>query len=270
MIYETYDILGTAKLYAYRLSNFHLNENDPYRVRPAVIVFPGGGYAFTSDREAEPIAMKFLAEGFHVFVLRYSVMVPFPQALCEAAESIRLVRSHADAWSVDPNKIAVCGFSAGGHLAGSISVFWHHDFLAEKLGVDKEEIRPNGAILSYAVLSIDHMHEGSFRNLLFDRFEEMKQYVSIEKQVTELTPPCFLWHTFTDGAVPVENSIVMAKALADHKVPFELHIWPSGNHGLSLVTRETGSGDGSGGCGAPYTARAAEWIHSAAAWLREL
>ena len=97
-------------------------------------------------------------------------------------------------------------------------------------------------------------------------YEEKKSFVSIEKQVTENTPPCFLWHTFTDAVVPVENSLVMAKALADHKVPFELHIWPSGPHGLSLVTEETGMVENDPG----VTLRASEWIHSAASWLREI
>ena len=266
MKYEVFDILGSAKLYSYLPENSHLDEKDPRRVRPAVIVLPGGGYAVTSDREAEPIALQFLSEGISVFVLRYSVMAKFPLSLCEVAESIRLVRSHAEEWSIDPNRIAVCGFSAGGHLTGSIAVFWNHEFLAQKLGVSSEEIKPNGAILCYPVLSEDYMHEGSFRNLLFDDYEAMKSFVSIEKQVTEQTPPCFLWHTFTDAAVPVENSLVMAKALADHKVPFELHIWPDGPHGLALVTPETNFAGMENG----YCARAASWIHSAANWLREI
>jgi len=266
MLYETFDILGTAKLHAYLPGNSHLTPDSKRNIRPAVIVLPGGGYAFTSDREAEPIALHFLSEGISTFVLRYSVMTKFPQSLCEAAESIRFVRSHATEWGIDPNKIAVCGFSAGGHLTGSIAVFWHHEFLQKLLGATGEEICPNAAILSYPVISEDYIHEGSFRNLLFEMYEEKKSFVSIEKQVTENTPPCFLWHTFTDAVVPVENSLVMAKALADHKVPFELHIWPSGPHGLSLVTEETGMVENDPG----VTLRASEWIHSAASWLREI
>ena len=266
MYYETFDILGTAKLHAYLPSNSHLAQESKRHVRPAVIVLPGGGYAMTSDREAEPIALKFLSEGLSVFVLRYSVMTKFPQSLCEAAESIRLVRSHAEEWGIDPNKIAVCGFSAGGHLTGSIAVFWHHEFLQKLLNATGDDIRPNAAILSYPVISEDYIHEGSFRNLLFDMYDKKKSFVSIDKQVTENTPPCFIWHTYTDAVVPVENSLVLAKALADHKVPFELHIWPSGPHGLSLVTEETGMVEDD----PTVTLRASEWIHSAACWLREI
>lgn len=266
MKYEVFDILGKAKLYAYIPENCHLEQELPRRIRPAVIVLPGGGYAMTSDREAEPIALQFLAEGMSVFVLRYSVMTKFPQALCETAEAIRLVRSNAAEWSIDPDRIAVCGFSAGGHLAGSIAVFWNHDFLLEKLGATAEEIRPNGAILCYPVISSDCMHFGSFQNLLQDDSETMLEYVSIEKQVTEKTPPCFLWHTFNDSVVPVENSLVMAQALAKAKVPFELHVWPKGPHGLALVTPETEVID----MDHDFCERAVSWIHSAACWLREI
>ena len=218
-------------------------EIDINRKRPMVVICPGGGYHFTSDREAEPVAIRLNGMGYHVCVLRYSVKpAVFPIALCQLAQVIGLIREQAEDWNVDPDKIIVLGFSAGGHLAASLGVFWNHDFLTDKLTYTEEQIQPNGIILSYPVItSGTNAHQGSFQALLGEQSEnkELLDLVSLEKQVTNNMPPTFLWHTYTDTAVPVENSLVFAEALLKNKISTELHIYPKGVHGLSLGTKET-------------------------------
>ncbi len=231
------------------------------RLRPAVVICPGGGYFATSDREAEPIALRFLEEGFQCFVLRYSCQCfPFPGALLELATAVATVRRRAQEWQVDPDKIIVSGFSAGGHLAASLGVFWNRDFVTGPLGLEGQEIRPNGILLSYPVItSGEFANRGSFTNLLTDRYDEYIDLVSLENQVSADTPPCFLWHTANDEAVPAENSLLFAAALQKQKIPLELHILPSGIHGLALATAET---DYPSEACAPWTEWAARWIRS--------
>lgn len=230
----------TAKLYTYFLDNSP--EMDPDRVRPVVLICPGGAYAMTSDREAEPLAMKFLGAGIHAVVLRYSVApVTYPAALRQVAWTVAWLREHAEEYHVDPNKILLLGASAGGHLAASYGVFWKKKtFLAEELQVDVEQLRPNGLILCYPVItSGEKAHRDSIVNLLGDRYEELVEEMSLENQVDGDTPQTFLWHTAEDGCVPVENSLLFFQALFAQSIPAELHVFPKGQHGLSLATEET-------------------------------
>lgn len=212
-------------------------KND--KSRPAVIVVPGGAYFFTSDREADPIALKFLAEGYHVFVLRYSVMPDrYPTSLLQLAALIAHIRQNAAAYHVRPDAIAVCGFSAGGHLSASSGILWKEPVIAETLGIENRMARPNAMILSYPVItSGEFAHKYSFECLLGERAadETMRAAVSLERRVDETTPPAFLWHTFSDELVPLENSLLLAGALRRAGVPFELHVFPEGIHGLSLA-----------------------------------
>lgn len=209
--------------------------------RPAVLVCPGGGYAFTSPREAVPIAMAFAAKGFTTFVLHYSTHtddILFPTEVCEAAAAMKVIREHAAEWDIDEERIAVCGFSAGGHLAASLGVFWNSDVLKAH-GLGGECCKPNAMILSYPVITSGKWaHRGSFNNLLGDDADdtEMLELTSLEKQVSAETPPAFLWHTWTDQAVPVWNTLAFATALAENDIRAEVHIYPRGCHGLSLGT----------------------------------
>ena len=251
---------GEPRLYAYRRSPSPEMAAVP---RPAVVICPGGGYQMTSDREAEPIALRFLAEGFQCFVLRYSVAgrVHFPGPQLELAAAVALVRRHAEEWMVNPDKIVVCGFSAGGHLAGSLGMFWNRELLTAPLGLRPEDIRPNGMILAYPVItSGEFAHRDSFKRLLGDRYEENLELASLEKQVSADTPPAFVWHTWDDNVVPVENALLLAGALRRHGIPLEMHILPSGPHGLALAAEETG-------IAVPSCAAWPDW---AARWLREL
>src|SRR5262245_39492072 len=141
-----------------QLDAYLLYNSQEFQVgqrRPAMIVCPGGGYRFLSDREAEPIALRFSAKGYHAFVLRYSVGTRLPAPMLELASAIALVRAHADEWLVDPNRIAICGFSAGGHLVGSLGVFWDKPFIFEPLGLTPEQIRPNAVVMCYGLIELE-------------------------------------------------------------------------------------------------------------------
>ena len=213
-------------------------------VRPAVIIFPGGGYGALSPREAEPIAHAFNAQGYAAFVLWYTISPgEFPCALLEAAWTVDHVRKNAEKWYIDPNKILVCGFSAGGHLAASIGTLWDSPEVRDVLGFKNKEARPNGMMLSYPVISSgEFIEHGSFNNLLGSKAADsnLRARLSLENAVTSETPPAFIWHTAMDPLVPVENSLLMASALSANSVPFELHILPHGWHGLALCRPQTG------------------------------
>ncbi|GGF83681.1 alpha/beta hydrolase [Paenibacillus aceti] len=214
--------------------------------RGAVLICPGGGYGYTSEREAEPIALEFNAAGFHAFVLHYSVAPrKHPQPLLDVSRSIRLIREHAEEWNIVKDKIAVCGFSAGGHVAASLGVHWDKPFLQDGYDDQAETNRPDALILSYPVISSgEHAHRDSFNNLLGAEPEaSLLAEMSLEEQVNEKTPPAFIWHTFEDQLVPVENSLLFAQAMRRQGIPFELHIYPEGPHGLSLATKLTATNE---------------------------
>ncbi|WP_099469785.1 alpha/beta hydrolase [Konateibacter massiliensis] len=220
------------------------NTVEPDKIRPLVLVCPGGGYVMTSPKEGEPIALQMNSFGIHACVLNYSCApAEFPTALNQVAKSVKLIRENAKKWHVDPSKIIVLGFSAGGHLATSFGVFWNKEFLLRELNLKPEQIEPNGLVLCYPVItSGEHAHTGSFENLLGDRKDDTnwRELVSLEKQVDGTMPKAFIWHTYEDGAVPVENALLLANAMRKAKVPFALHIFEEGGHGLGLGTEETG------------------------------
>ena len=230
--------------------------------RPAVVIFPGGGYDYTSDREAEPVANAYLAAGYSAFVVRYAVGADarHPHPLLDAAAAVALLRARAEEFYIDPHKIAVCGFSAGGHLAAHIGTQWHLPLLRETLGGESADFRPDAMVLCYPVISgIRSPHLHSFLNLTGpDPAQETLARLSCEESVDDRTPPAFLWHTANDTCVPVENSLVMAGALAKAGVPVELHVFPNGLHGLSVCTYETAAG-GSEDRVYPYVARWVPW-----------
>ena len=212
------------------------------RKRGAVLICPGGGYAFTSDREAEPIALQFNAAGFHAFVLYYSVAPRrHPQPLLDLSRAMCIIRDNAEEWNIDADEIAVCGFSAGGHLAASLGVHWSEPYLSGLDGIKEGMNRPDALILGYPVItSGQFVHRGSIENLIgSDADKSLLNEMSLELQVNDKTPPAFIWHTYADDAVPVENSMLFAQAMRKHNIPFELHIFPDGPHGLSLATEET-------------------------------
>lgn len=231
-----------VSLTAYLLDNY---DFDKQRQRPAIILCPGGAYMMRSDREAEPIAIKMMSLGFQSFVLNYSVApARFPTALVELASAVRYVRKNASEFNIDSNQICVGGMSAGGHLAASLGLFWNSNLLKEYNFISNE-IKPNALLLGYSVLtSGKYTHKDSIANLLGTNSQDKNalSQVDLIKQVTSNTPPCFIWHTATDPVVSCQNSLLFAKALKENKVPFELHIFPRGGHGLSLANEESNYG----------------------------
>lgn len=215
------------------------------RKRPLVIICPGGGYEHVSVREGEPVALQFLAAGFSAAVLWYDVNVEYPLALTELAYAVSYIRKNADLYSIDKNKIIVAGFSAGAHLAACLGCLWNEGWLADALGEEESRHEPNGLILSYPVITSGaYAHRGSFEKLMGSKAsDELAAKLSLENQVTDSVPPVFMWHTFEDGAVPLENSLLFASALRRAGVSLEYHVFPHGRHGLSLATKETCSVD---------------------------
>ncbi len=238
--------------------------NDPIQAgnkRPAVLVCPGGGYRFCSPRESEPVAMQYNAAGFHAFVLNYSVAPnKYPNALEEVSMAIKLIRENAEEWGVEKDHIAVIGFSAGGHLAGSIGMFWNQ----EPVKVEDKSNQPNAIILSYPVItSGEKAHRDSFLKLCGED-KELEERMSLENQVSEDTPPMFIWHTVADTLVPVENSLLLANALQKKKIPYELHIFTNGDHGISIGNSDVGVDVRAISINVP------KWVEMSANWLKEL
>ncbi|MBX3010374.1 MAG: alpha/beta hydrolase [Caldilineaceae bacterium] len=265
------------------LDLYLLNNSAEFQTdqpRPAVIVCPGGGYFFTSDREAEPIALRFLAHGYHVFVLRYSVETLFPQPMIDLAKTIALIRKEAGTWLVDPQQIAVCGFSAGGHLAASSGVLWNQPWFYEPLGVEPAQIKPNALILAYPVIDLT-LVAGAPRQLDADSApvalseliltktlgvpqpspEQLARYRA-DRHVSAATPPTFIWHTADDELVPARNALLFATALAEQGVPYEIHIFDQGVHGLALADEVTQSQ------GRFLNPDCQIWVSLALAWLK--
>lgn len=207
--------------------------------RWGVIVLPGGGYQVNAKSEGEPTALAFLNAGVQAFLLEYSVApARWPQQLLETASAIVWLRANAAKYGVDPHKIAVCGFSAGGHLAGCTANLWNHPVIAEKLSLTGEQARPDAAILSYPVITMGEFGSTMTRSNLFGE-APVAEETSLENSVTDRNPPTFLWATYTDGSVPVENTLMYAGALRAHDVPFELHIFNKGPHAMGLATKES-------------------------------
>ena len=267
---RTLDLKGQApnvQLTVYAMDNNP--EVDEKRVRPAVLVCPGGGYTFCSFREAEPVVLRLLSQGFQAMVLDYSTApVTFPAQLLQVFTAIHEIRTYTEEWHVSPDRIAVMGFSAGGHLTASAGVFWSKPHYAQLIGLTPEEVKPNALILGYPVISSDTTiyHGASIRKLLGDKYEAHKDTVSLEYQVDEHTPPTFLWHTWNDTVVPVENTLRFVSALRAHQVKAEVHLYMDGPHGLSLANDQVYGDQHAGN----IRSACQNWIDMAAIWLRSL
>ena len=230
---------------------------DTDKPLPCVVVLPGGGYYLRSDHEGAPVAEFFNSKGYHAAVVDYRVAPNrHPAPLADVQRAIRILRANAEMWRIDPEKIIILGFSAGGHLAASSIVFgetYTNDCPTET--VDIFPCRPNGAILCYPVISVeqDYGHVGSGKNLLGEeRYAREAESFDLAGHVTESTPKVFLWHTSADQTVNVKNSLIFAECLRNHSIPFELHIYPHGRHGLGLASAYP---DVSG-----WASLAADWI----------
>lgn len=210
--------------------------------KKAILVIPGGAYKFCSDREAEPVALKFLSMGFAAFILRYSLNEDsaFPKPLNDAEEAIELMRKNADEWHIYPDKIAAIGFSAGGHLTAAVSTMGR--------------VRPNAQILGYPCI-----------------LEKIGAILAtpipgLDKEVDDKTPPAFIFAAYEDGAVPIENSLEYARALRQKNVPFEMHIYQTGYHGFSTAEKAVYDRESD----YEYNAHCKNWFDMCIIWLEKL
>ncbi|KHL96454.1 esterase [Paenibacillus sp. IHB B 3415] len=223
----------------------------------AVVICPGGGYAMRADHEGGPVAEWLNTLGISAFVLRYRVApYKYPSALQDAQRALRTIRFRADEFGIDPDRLGILGFSAGGHLASTAGVLYDLGNPDHPEPLERLSSRPDRLILCYPVISMTEgvTHQGSKSNLLGDSpGEQLTQRLSSEQQVTAGTPPTFLWHTSDDASVPLENSLLFAGALSRHQIPFDLHIYAHGVHGIGLGTEE------------PHTRT---WTDACASWLQ--
>ena len=227
----------------------------------AIVVCPGGGYGGLAGHEGADYALFLNQHGVTAFVLKYrlgSAGYRHPRMLEDAARAVRLERAKAEMWKVDSKRVGVMGSSAGGHLASTLLTHFDAGKSDAVDPIDKESSRPDLGILCYAVITLgDKTHQGSKHNLLGkDPEAEMVKFLSNELQVTKDTPPCFVWHTAEDKAVPVENSLQFAAALQKNGVPFDLHVYQKGRHGIGLADK------------APFT-NAHPWSRDLVFWLKE-
>jgi len=223
-----------------------------------VVIYPGGGYGMRAPHEGKGYAEYFNTIGMDAFVCEYRVLPHrFPLELLDARRAVRWVRHHAAEYGLDPHKVAVMGSSAGGHLAGLVSTYTDPIDFEGLDEVDRENPIPDATILCYTVCHMPDetgvAHVGSFVNLLGDRTDYEK--FSNDLNVTDTTPPAFLWHTSDDEGVNVINSYLYATALRQHGIPHELHVFPHGYHGLGLAESN------------PHVA---QWAGLMANWLRSM
>ncbi|WP_166963091.1 alpha/beta hydrolase [Yeosuana marina] len=230
----------------------------------AVIVCPGGGYHYlTYDFEGTDIAKWFNSKGIAAFVLKYrlpnskSIKISYEAPLQDAQRAIRIVRSQAEKWNVNPNKIGIIGFSAGGHLASTLGTQFNTPNHFKETAIDTISARPDFIALIYPVVTmkLDYTHKGSRTNLLGENpSEDLVKQFSNELQVTKNTPPTFIVHAEDDHSVPVENSLQLYKALKDNGVITEMHLYPYGGHGFGLALGQ--------GRLEHWTDRLYEWLQS--------
>ena len=227
----------------------------------AIVICPGGGYGELAPHEGRDYALWLNQHGIAGFVLKYrlgSNGYRHPAMLNDVSRAIRLVRARAGDWMIDPKRVGVMGSSAGGHLASTALTHFDGGKPDAADPIERQSSRPDLGIVCYGVISLgEFTHQGSKNNLLGkDPSPELVRLLSNELQVTKATPPCFIWHTYEDTAVPVENSLMFAEALRKAGVPFDLHIYQKGRHGIGLNDK-------------PPFANPHPWAGDCIFWLKE-
>lgn len=265
MITKRIDLTPDGRVYL----DCYINDWTPLRPhmprRPAIIVCPGGAYVVVGEREGEPVALAFAAKGYNAFVLHYSVglFARFPNSMLDAARAVALIRVNAEEWNIDPDKVAVCGFSAGGHIAACLGTMWHTDMIQNEVS----NAKPNAVLLGYPCISADIVGMDEMFGLLAGErgLAYIEQAASCERHVSDKTPPAFIFTSFTDKLLPVEHSLRFTAALAEHDVNFELHVFGGGKHGCSLASDATALGDED-----YYHQSALQWFDLAVKWLGDI
>ncbi len=227
----------------------------------ALVICPGGAYGHLAPHEGNDYALWLNQHGVTCFVLKYRLGLNgyrHPAMLQDAARAVRLVRTRAADWKIDPKRVGIMGSSAGGHLASTLLTHFDSGGTNATDPVERQSSRPDLGILCYPVITLgEYTHQGSKTNLLGkDPPPELVRLLSNELQVTTNTPPCFLWCTYEDKTVPMENSLMFAEALRKNHVPFDLHIYQKGRHGLGLSDK-------------PPFAHPHPWANDCLFWLKE-
>ncbi len=213
-------------------------RDEPTEKRPAILICPGGGYTLQAPHEGQPLARLFAIHGITAAVLTYRVKPDrFPGSFADAARAMRMLRSESDTFHIDPERIGIMGFSAGGHLASTVAVQPQIYKEPEDDLVDGYSARPQRVILGYPVISLmEYAHQGSVNALLGENPDpKMLEQLSNHKQVSADSPPAFLFHTADDSAVPVQNSLMYAEACVNRNVPVDLHVFSHGEHGVGMA-----------------------------------
>ena len=222
---------------------------------------------YVSFREGERVALNFSTAGFHTFILDYATSPHIhPLPLLNIAKALEIIRENAKEWNIASDKIAVCGFSAGGHLCASISTLWNDKELFGNDEVKNKLHRPDCTILSYPVISCDeYAHKGSFSALTGQNEKTpLWDKLSLEKHVDSTTPPMFIWHTATDTCVPVRNTTMLVNAFIENGLSFEAHVYPFGHHGLSLANQRTAEGNV-----ASINPHVGTWAELSVMWIKD-
>lgn len=268
---------SNAYLETYILTNFL--QYKPNTAKGAIIICPGGGYLITADKEAEPVALQFAAEGYHTFVLRYSVgkNAKWPQPLLDLGRAITIVRNSAKKWKIDKEKIVLCGFSAGAHLAASLGVLWNSSFLSKELEVENSLLKPKGLILCYPLFDIKDLEKKEDAKImglkkamyeaLFNSEEPPVEEINSLNPINfvdENTPPVFVWQTIEDKVVNISTTLRFVEKLIEKKVPCEIHIFENGGHGLSLCNQITAVNEDD------INPQCEVWITLAKNWVKNL
>lgn len=274
MIHETIPIHGgTASLVTYIHDRSEQSDFQRHN-RPAIIVLPGGAYAYLSDAEGEPVALTFLKEGFNAFVLRYSVddACTYPEILEEVSLAVWTVRSRAAEWDIDPNAIVLMGFSAGGCLSAMSATQWNTPGLAERLGVPERGIRPDAAVIAYAAWDNANtiQRDPKYFNpgcakIALDCTPELDFINYAGRHM----PPLFIWHNRYDRYVPTTNPVMIAAKMLEFDLPFELHIFQGGEHGMSVCNALSSSGERSRRLNAENP-NVAQWVPLCVNWINGL
>lgn len=252
---------------AYLTSFIHEKSQNGQQMpkRPAVIVVPGGGYAVHADEEAEPAALTFLARGYHAFILYYSLKQEsgYPNTLLEAAEAVKTVRENASEWGIDPKQIYMMGFSAGAHTTAMLASQWKSSSVAETLGCRPEMIKPDKAVLCYGVMRLNPPDEQALKDPELPSIKK-GDYSSTDviQSISRDTVPLFLWHCRYDHMVSAVHSMKVAEKMMEYNRPFELHIFQSGDHMMSVNNRLTDPR------GKQTDESVSQWVPLCDAWLR--
>lgn len=275
MIHKTISLnsTGTVSLTTYiheqsAQSDFQIPQ------RPAVIVLPGGAYSFLADHEAEPVALTFLREGFNTFLLRYSVgdACTYPEILEEISRAIYTVRIHAKEWNINPNAIVLMGFSAGACLCAMSATQWNTPGLAERLGVPAESIRPDAAVISYGAWDNTNtiQKDPKYYNPNAAKIaQDCTPELDFINYVGPHVPPLFLWHNRYDKFVPAVNPVMLAGKMLEYDLPFELHLFQGGQHGMSVCNNlSTYRGEAKAHCEA--APQVGMWVELCTCWINQL